>query len=282
MKRRTFVKTTSAGLLAGLIFPSRLLASVPPGQTIGLQLYSLRDEISKDLEGSLQKIAAIGYETVEAAGYSKGKFYGMEPGAFKNLVHKCGLKVTSSHLTFNHEEIPEVLKAHKDAGINYLVWPWIGQDDRQSIDNYKRLAEKFNSIGMICLDNGLRFGYHNHDFEFHAIDGIIPYDILLESTDPKFVFMQLDLYWITYAGLDPVSYFKKYPGRFLQWHVKDMRAGEEKKMTEVGTGIIDYKNLFANSAAAGLKAFFVEQDEIEGDGFESVKISHDNLRVMLG
>jgi sugar phosphate isomerase/epimerase len=277
MKRRTFVKTVSAGMLAGMLMPRQLYANLPVMNNIGLQLYSLRNEVKEDLEGSLQKIGEIGYQNLEAAGYSDGKFYGLEPAEFKTLVQKYGMKIISSHLTFDMKDISAVLNAHKEAGIKYLVWPWIGKEQRESIDKYKELANKFNTIGELCKANNLAFGYHNHDFEFHAINGEIPYNVLLESTNPDFVFMQIDLYWIIYAGHDPVEYFEKYPGRFKLWHVKDMKAGAGKEMTEVGTGIIDYKNLFTYKSQAGMKEFFVEQDVIVGDGFESVKKSFDFL-----
>lgn len=282
MKRRTFVKTSSAGLVAGMFFPSWLLAGEPARQDIGLQLYTLRDETSKDLEGTLKKISETGYNTLEAASYQNGLFYGMEPKEFNKLVHSYGMKVTSSHLTFNTDELPETLAAHRAAGIDYLVWPWIGQEERQSIEQYKKLANKFNTIGKVCKENGLHFGYHNHAFEFDIVDGEIPYSILLEHTDPDHVFMQLDLYWIIYAGQDPLEWFKKYPGRFQQWHVKDMKDGKEKKMTEVGTGIIDFKKIFEHSTQAGMKSFFVEQDTIEGDVYESIQTSYSNLKTMLG
>lgn len=278
MERRNFLKTTSAGLLAGLLMPRLLYAGPPAGHQIGLQLYSLREEIEKDLEGSLEKIAGIGYHTVEAAGYSNGNFYGLSPAEFKALVEKFGMKVISSHLTFKDAEIAQVMRAHKEAGIQYIVWPWIGKEDRKTIGQYKALAQKFNEIGKIMAENKLYFGYHNHDFEFYPIEGQIPYDLLLEATSPDYVFMQLDLYWITYAGKDPLTYFEKYPGRFRQWHVKDMAAGEARKMTEVGSGIIDYKKLFQYTGVSGMQHFFVEQDEIEGDGFESVRKSYNYLK----
>ena len=281
MKRRTFVKTASAGMFAGMLMPQNIFAHLPAATNIGLQLYSLRGEIKEDLEGSLKKIADIGYHFLEAAGYSEGKFYGLEPTEFKDLVNKYGMKLISSHLSFNENEISRVLSAHKEAGIKYLVWPWIGKEQRETIENYKDLAKKFNTWGELCKENGLSFGYHNHDFEFYPINGVVPYQVLLESTDPDFVFMQLDLYWIIFAGQDPVEYFEKYPGRFKLWHVKDMKAGADKKMTEVGTGIIDYKKIFEYSSLAGMKEFFVEQDVIEGDGFESVKKSFDFLNSAL-
>lgn len=277
MERRKFIQTTSAGILAGMLMPEFVLAGISSKKHIGLQLYSLRDEIAQDLERSLEKIAAIGYKNVEAASYSNGMFYGLKPADFRKLVEKYGMKAISSHATFNDSEIAVAVNAHKEAGIPYIVWPWIGTEERKTIDNYKALAEKFNTIGMICRENDLRFGYHNHDFEFYHIEGQVPYDLLLESTDPAYVFMQIDLYWIIYAGKDPIAFFEKYPGRFALWHVKDMAAGKSKKMTEVGSGVIDYKTLFEYASVSGMKEFFVEQDEIEGDGFESLKKSFNFL-----
>ncbi|MDT8392801.1 MAG: sugar phosphate isomerase/epimerase [Bacteroidales bacterium] len=277
MERRKFIQTTSAGIMAGMLMPEFVLAGISSKKHIGLQLYSLRDEIAQDLEGSLEKIAAIGYKNVEAASYSNGMFYGLKPADFRKLVEKYGMKAISSHATFKDSEIAVAVNAHREAGIPYIVWPWIGTEERTTIDNYKTLAEKFNTIGMICRENDLNFGYHNHDFEFYPIEGKIPYDLLLESTDPAYVFMQIDLYWIVYAGKDPIALFEKYPGRFALWHVKDMAAGKSKKMTEVGSGVIDYKTLFEYASVSGMKEFFVEQDEIEGDGFESLKKSFNFL-----
>lgn len=281
MKRRTFLRTTSAGMIAGMLMPKNIFANLPANPNIGLQLYSLRNEIKEDLAGSLKKISEIGYKNLEAAGYSDGKFYDMDPAAFKSLVESYDMKLTSSHVTFKNDKISDVLSAHKEAGVKYMVWPWLNDEQRKNLDAYKKLAENFNAIGEMCNQNGMKFGYHNHAFEFKAIDGVIPYDLLLESTDPDLVFMQIDLYWAVYAGKDPIAYFEKYPGRFKLWHVKDMAAGEQKEMTEVGTGIIDYNKIFEYASVSGMKEFFVEQDVIKGDGFESVKKSFGYLNNML-
>ena len=268
-------------MLAGMVAPRMLMSAEPPSLKIGLQLYSLRNEVATDLEGSLRKIAAIGYRSLEAAGYDNGRFYGLEPSEFKALVNRYGMELTASHLTFGEDETSMVIEAHKAAGVKYLVWPWIGKEDRESIAALENLAMKFNRIGSICNENGLAFGYHNHDFEFIPVEGRLPYDILLENTDPEKVFMEIDLYWITFAGKDPLAYFEKYPGRFRLWHVKDMMAGEGREMTEVGSGIIDYGALFGYSALSGMEEFFVEQDVIEGDAFESIRKSHDFLESIL-
>jgi len=160
-----------------------------------------------------------------------------------------------------------------EVGVKYIVWPWLNKEQRADIGSYRAVAEKCNIIGKMCKDNGMRFGYHNHDFEFHVMDGMVPYDILLEQTDPELVCMEIDLYWITYAGKEPKAYFEKYPGRFELWHVKEM--------TEVGTGIIDYARLFELVSVAGMKEFFIEQDTIKGDGFESVKTSFDHINSIM-
>ncbi len=281
MKRRNFIKISSAGMLAGMLTPRHILANMIPSNKIGLQLYSLRNEIKEDLEGSLKKISDIGYKNLEAAGYSDGKFYGMDPIDFKTLIEDLGMRLTASHVTFHKDDVAAVLQAHREVGIDYIIWPWLNNEQRASIQSYQEVADKFNAIGKMCEDNGLRFGYHNHDFEFYPIDDKIPYDLLLESTDPKLVCMEIDLYWINYAGKDPLQYFENYPGRFELWHVKDMAAGEGKEMIEVGSGIIDYPSIFDHAATAGLKEFFVEQDIIKGDGFESVKSSFDFINSHL-
>lgn len=281
MKRRTFIMAGSAGLIAGMLVPKNIFANLIPSKKIGLQLYSLRNEIKEDLEGSLKKLSEIGYRNLEAAGYSDGKFYGLDPIDFKTLVNDLGMKVISSHVTFNMDGAGKALQAHMDLGVGYMVWPWLDNEQRASVESYTEVAEKFNIIGKMCKDNGMKFGYHNHDFEFNPIGDIIPYELLLDSTDPDLVCMQIDLYWVTYAGKDPLEYFEKYPGRFELWHVKDMTAGEEKEMTEVGTGIINYQELFNHASVAGMKEFFIEQDVIKGDGFESVKSSFDFLNSMI-
>jgi sugar phosphate isomerase/epimerase len=282
MKRRNFIKAGSAGLLAGMFLPRCSLFTLPAARPpIGLQLYSLRDEMNENPKKTLKKIADIGYRHLEAAGYKNGLFYGMKPAYFRDLTNKLGMKTIGSHLMFSNDESREVIDAHLEAGIEYLVWPWIGTEQRQKPGDYKHLAEKLNELGSLCSENSLRFGYHNHDFEFYPLEGIIPYDLLLEYTDPAYVFMEIDLYWIAYAGMDPVEYFEKYPGRFSLWHIKDMTEGPGKEMTEVGSGIIDYKMLFEYRTMAGMEHFFVEQDVISGNRFNSIQKSYNHLLSIL-
>ncbi|MBE9491274.1 MAG: TIM barrel protein, partial [Bacteroidetes bacterium] len=140
---------------------------------------------------------------------------------------------------------------------------------------------EFNKIGERCRSSGLQFAYHNHAFEFEKMDGIIPYDILLEQSDPEFVTMQLDLYWMVFGGYEPIDYFGKYPGRFGLWHVKDMDNTEKRESTEIGKGIIDFKKIFADKERAGMKYFYVEQESFKIPPFESIAISYNYLNNLL-
>jgi sugar phosphate isomerase/epimerase len=282
--RRTFIKQASlfsAGLFALPGIPFRSI----PAKEIGLQLYTVRDQMKQDLTGTLNAIAEIGYRTIEAAGYDNGKFYNLDPVSFSSLVSSTGMKMLSSHTT---AELPspdssdfdswqQVTEDTAATGARYLVYAYLSEDKRKSMDYYKRLAEKFNMAGEICMKNGLVFCYHNHDFEFEMMDGKIPYDLLLSNTDPQLVKMELDLYWTIRAGKDPLEYFKNYPGRFELWHVKDMEPGKEQFFAEVGQGTINFGRIFAHAAEAGMRHFFVEQDRSRQDPLKSIKTSFEYL-----
>jgi sugar phosphate isomerase/epimerase len=277
--RRTFVKSISATLVASMVFPLRLTA-IPTGKIIGIQLYTLRDQVKENFKGTLQKIADIGYNAVEAAGYADRKFYGYAPKEYKKIAEEKGLIPQSSHSGISLDNVDQVIDDTLEAGMSYIVLPYLAQDKRKTIDDYKKLAEEFNRIGERCKMSGLRFGYHNHAFEFEKMDGIIPYDIMLEQTEPEFVTMQLDLYWMVYGGYDPLDYFEKYPGRFELWHVKDMDHTEKRECTEIGQGIIDFKKIFAAKDKAGMKYYYVEQETFKIPPFESIRISFNYLDNM--
>ncbi len=277
--RRTFVKSISATLVASMVFPL-LLTAIPTGKIIGIQLYTLRDQVKENFKGTLQKIADIGYNAVEAAGYADRKFYGYAPKEYKKIAEEKGLIPQSSHSGISLDNVDQVIDDTLEAGMSYIVLPYLAQDKRKTIDDYKKLAEEFNRIGERCKMSGLRFGYHNHAFEFEKMDGIIPYDIMLEQTEPEFVTMQLDLYWMVYGGYDPLDYFEKYPGRFELWHVKDMDHTEKRECTEIGQGIIDFKNIFAAKDKAGMKYYYVEQEAFKIPPFESIRISFNYLDNM--
>lgn len=279
--RRSFIKKSVAGLAAFSLLPDEVFAFQRKPNPIGLQLYTVRYSLEKDLRGTLEKIARIGYLHLEAAGYNNGRFYGLSPREFSYFVEDLGMKLISSHTSFNADNIDKITEDHLKAGIAYIVYPWLPEEKRGSIDHYKWLAEDLNNSGRITAQSGVKTAYHNHQFEFDGIDGELGYDILLENTDPELVSMELDLFWTVYAGYDPIDYFRKYPGRFQLWHIKDMDNMIDKQFTEVGTGIIDFKNIFREKTSAGMKYFFVEQDRCSLPEMESIAISFRNLQSKL-
>ncbi|PJJ60037.1 sugar phosphate isomerase/epimerase family protein [Hymenobacter chitinivorans] len=290
--RRAFVKS-AALLSAGALISPTLLAA--PKQYIGLQLYTVREAMQKDPAGTLAHIAKLGYTSVEGATYTGSqKFYGMEPAAFAKLLKQNGLIMPSSHYRLGEE--PEkgqpVLgtmlhgwdKAVDDAaqaGVKYMVCAYLSEAERGNLDHYKYVAEQLNKAGERSKKAGIQLCYHNHDFEFAAQNGQLPYDLLLSSTDKSLVQMELDLYWATKAGHDPVALFTKHPGRFPLWHVKDMDNTPKHDFTEVGSGTIDFKRIFAQASKAGLKYFFVEQDQTPGSPFDSIQKSITHIKRSL-
>lgn len=279
MKRRTFVKSMAAASALSLVTPSKLFSSPKTKQLIGIQLYTLRDLVKQDFIGTLTKLAQIGYNSIEAAGYNEGKFYGYKPAEYKKVLLDLGLAPMSSHSGINPENAKKVAEDTLNAGMSYVILPWISEDRRTSIDTYKKLADDMNLIGEQCNQLGLRFGYHNHAFEFEEIDGQIPYDVLLNQTDADKVCMQLDLYWMVYGGYNPLDYFIKYPGRFELWHVKDMANNNKRESTEIGSGIIDFPALFNEKSLSGMQYYFVEQESFTIDPMESVEMSFNYLKT---
>lgn len=274
MKRRDFLKTTSTLAVSSFLPYQSIFAKNE--KLIGVQLYTVRKEISKDLIGTLKKVAEIGYNSVELAGYRDGKFYGKSPKEFKKIANDLGLKVLSSHSSIKPEQIEKIAEDAASVGVEYTVLPYLGNTQRKTLDDYKKLAESFNIYGEACKKAGIQFAYHNHAFEFDVKEGKIPYDVLLEGTDPDLVNFEMDLYWIKKAGYEPLNYFNKFPGRFTLWHVKDLDP-ETGKYTEVGSGNINFEELFNNASKSGMQYFFVELDNSELPALESIKISYDYL-----
>ncbi len=281
MNRRLFLNHAIAGTLGGLwLSQSKVMASTPKTRKlskIGLQLYTVRRELEKDFEGALAQVAALGYNEVEFAGY-----FNRTPQQVKSVLAKNNLAAPSVHAltAVLRDNLQQTIDAAKAIGHQYIVCAYLLPEERKSLDDYKRLIELFNDVGGRLKATGLQFCYHNHDFEFTPIDGKIPYDLLLAGTDPKTVKMEMDLYWITKAGQSPLKYFSAHPGRFPLVHVKDMDSTPKRFFTEVGRGTINFKEIFAASAKAGIKHYFVEQDETPGSPFESIKISIDYLKQL--
>ena len=252
-----------------------------------MQIYTLRDLLEKDLEGTLEKVAGIGYNTIEAYGYEDGMILGRKPGELKNIAQGFGLNLLSCHFhvtRFSNEKKDMVTDRWKrtvgdfhESGVKYIANAHLGEEERKNIDDYKGWAETFNRFGELSNDAGIRFGYHNHSFEFDDHGGMTGFDVLTSETEPSLVFFESDLYWMVRAGRDPVDCFNKNKGRFKLWHVKDMEDSESKDFAEVGQGTIDFKRIFDAREVAGLEHFFVEQDRCKRDEFVSIKMSLDYL-----
>ncbi len=276
--RREFLLTTAAFAAATMILP--MAACAQEKKVIGLQLYTVRDKIQQDLKSTLEKLAKIGYNSVEAAGYSAtdGTFYGMAPKAFAELLNGLGMPLTSSHTVFELDSAEKVIADAASTGAKYIIYPYLSDQFRTNLDGWKTTAEKFNKMGEIAKKNGIKFGYHNHAFEFDKMEDQVPYDILLTQTDPSLVTFELDLYWATRGGHNPIDLFKKYPGRFDLWHVKDMVKTDDMFFAPVGSGRMDFAAIFAEKKTAGMKYFYVEQDSFKDmDSLESVEISFNYL-----
>ena len=283
MKRRDFIQK-SAFTVAGLMTLPALAEAKNRKSSIGLQLYTLRDTIMKDPKGVLQKVASFGYKELETFAYSDGKIYGMPFSDFGKFVKDLGMKVTSGHYGLDMAKSDKWEQAVVDAksiGQDFIVVPYLQENDRKTIDDYKKVCEALNKAGEVCNKNGIRFGYHNHAFEFETIDGQVPYDLMLKELDPKLVGMELDIYWVYRAGKDAIQMFEQYPKRFEQWHVKDMDKSNKDRNADVGTGSIDYKAIFAKAKQSGMKHFYIEQESYPGEPINSVEASIKNLKTIL-
>lgn len=276
-----------ATLVASALTLSSALASctgkAPEKKEIGLQLYSIRDEIGKDLNASLDATTAAGYTFVEMAGYNaqEGKFYGLTPEEFKALCNGKNLEVISSHINgpdpnaATWEECmawwDKAIADHIKVGVKYIVQPSMWRSAYESVEGLANYCKLFNAVGEKCNAAGIRFGYHNHDKEFTTeFDGVRMYDYMLQNTQPENVFFQLDVYWSQVGGAPATEYFDKYPGRFELWHVKDIK--------EIGaSGTIDFAAIYAKAAVSGMKYAIVEQEAFDMPPFESIKASCDYL-----
>jgi len=293
MNRRTFIGASVAATVAVSAKPYWAIDSPHRINRIGLQLYTVRGTMETDFAGTLAKVAATGYKEVEFAGY-----FGHSPKEIRALLDKDGLAAPSCHVDYAvvENKWAETIEAARIVGHRYIICPWIDEKQRAEPDGWKRAADLFNKAGETAKKAGIQFGYHNHSFEFDPADslgGKLPYDYLLAETDPNLVVMEMDLCWISVAGKNPLVYFDKYPGRFPLVHVKDWvkdstvssgyqgAMGQTVKyrgrMADVGQGSIDWKSLFAHDSKAGIKHYFVENDEPKS-AFDDITICYKYLR----
>jgi len=300
ISRRAFLKTasTSVTLAAGMGSAAQLIAN-PLGLPIGVQLYSVRETLPTDYEGTLKKLAAIGYQEAEAAG-----FFGHTATEVKQAMNEAGLWCVSAHYPLAQlmPEEGEIIQYGKDLGLQYIICsaPTLKNSSRMkpggaraiadlmTLDDWRWNAEQFNRIGERVNAEGIRFGYHNHTGEFHEIDGVVPYDELLRLTDPAKVTMEMDCGWVIVGGKNPVDYLKRYPTRISMLHVKDFKmAGTPKSgnelppSAELGRGSIDYHAIFEAAKKADIKHAFVEQEEfLDLPPFEALKVDADYMKAL--
>jgi len=292
--RRNFLKKSSLAVAGIALFSDHLFAAKKPGGLLGVQLYSVRDDMKTDPMGSLKKLAAMGYKNVEHANYIDRKFYGYTATEFKKILDDLGLKMPSGHTVMR--------KDHWDAGKNdftdawkwtvedaavmgqqIVISPWLDESLRKNYDDMKRYMDVFNKSGELCKKSGMRFGYHNHSFEFsEELNGMKVFDIILQNTDPKLVVQQLDIGNMYNAGAKALDVMKKYPGRFESMHVKDeikSSAGHEPyESTILGVGLIPVKEIIDLGRKSGTKHFIIEQESYQ-DKTPMVSVEED-LKIM--
>lgn len=301
--RRDFIRLTASGALGMLALSAyscktTALASArdPKSFGLGLQLYTIRDAMNKDVPGSLRQVSDAGYRYIELAGYSGGKFYGYEPAEFKKLAGDLGLEILSSHtqveaLGITLDNATRMAEDHAKLGVKYCIQPWVVEEARTTVASYQKMVADWNQVGAVMKEHGIQFGYHNHNFEFDMVEGKIPfYDIFMKELDKDLVTMELDIFWVSKAGQDPVEIIKKYPGWFQIFHMKDMYTNEPpyfttdgvKDFAPVGEGVIDFKRILEVRGTAGMKYMIVEQDlSRAGTPFEDIRTSVVNLTTRI-
>ena len=278
MNRRKFLFNTgitTAGVLMGC--DMKAANNLHKDNLIGLQLFSMRDELKDGLDKVLEKVAAAGYGSVEMFGFNAtDNFFKNTPEEVSAMLKKHQLVSPSGHymLDLLDKNGQQVIDAALALGHKYVVIPWFLPEERDSLDKYKGIAERINKAASLCKENKLKMAYHNHDFEFVKYEGgVCGYDILLKEMDKDLVDLELDLFWVEVAGQNAVEIFKQNKGRIKMWHVKDMDEADHKKQTEVGSGIVDFKTIFAEAELSGMEYFYVEQENLPVPGDANIKKS---------
>jgi len=271
--RRNFLIDTGTIAAGAFLVPS-FLNDNKKVKNPGVQLYTFRKEMLADAKGTLQKIAALGIKQIESARSEKGHYYGLSPKEIKTICSGLGMTLRSGHAHVD-DKWKQTMEDAAASGQEYLICSSMPTEG-QTIDNYKKVAEVFNKAGEDCKKLNIKFGYHNHEYEFESEKGQVLYDVLLDNTEASLVNMELDLGWVIVAGKNPLDYFKKYKGRFSLWHLKDMDL-TKKKSTEFGKGGLNIVEMLKHCKESGMKYFFVEQEEYTSTPFESMKENMDYL-----
>ena len=297
MKRREFIANSALTIAGGLFASNATFAKKKAKHAVGIQLYSVRDEMKADPLASLKKVAAMGYKNVEHANYVDRKFYGWTPSEFKKILDDLGLKMPSGHSVFGKEHWDEGKKEFTDkwkylvedaaiTGMKYVISPWLDISYRRNFDQLKAFMEVFNKNGELLQKSGMKFGYHNHDFEFSLkLSSIKVYDIIMQNTDPKLVAQQLDIGNMYGGGGRALDLLTQYPGRFELMHVKD----EIKSTAEghaggfesaiLGVGVVGVKDVIdLGKKIGGTTQFIIEQESYQGK--EPLTCIDEDLKIM--
>jgi len=274
--RRSFLRETAFAGAGAFMVPAfmRIPERAPKLKQVGVQLYSVRKEIMTDATGTLKKLGQIGYQEIESAQSEKGNYYGLEPKQIKKILKDQGMTLRSGHTHIDKNWQKSIDEA-AEAGQEYIICSVLPSPG-QTVGNYKQSAAMFNQAGEQCKKSGIKFGYHNHESEYETVEGQVLYDVLLDNTNPQLVHMEMDLGWVIAAGKDPLAYFSKYPGRFPLWHLKDM-SKSEKKSVEFGKGAVDIIGLMKKAKEAGMKYYFIEQEEYAVSAFDSLEYDYNWL-----
>lgn len=271
--RREFLIRTSAFAAGSLLFPSCNLSG-SKDQNYGVQLYTFRKEMDTDPLGTLKQIADLGIKQIESARSPKGLYYGLTAKEMKKACSDLGMTLRSGHVHLD-ENFQRTIDEAAESGQEYVICSTMPTEG-QTADNYKRVAETFNQAGEQCKNLNLKFGYHNHEYEFESEGGQVLYDVLLDNCQADLVHMELDLGWVVVAGKDPLDYFTRYEGRFPLWHLKDMDL-DKKESTEFGKGGLDIVKMLASKKQSGVAYIFIEQEEYANTPLESMKHNMDYL-----
>ncbi len=293
--RRTFLINSSLVVAGTMAFGNEAFAAKKRKQIVGIQLYSVRDDMKKDPLGTLNQLAAMGYTDVEHANYVNRKFYGYSAKEFRKILDDLGLRMPSGHTVMGPQHwikekndfVDSWKETVEDAAIlgqHYVISPWLDQSLRKTYDDVLKYMEVFNKSGELCKKSGMKFGYHNHDFEFsQKLNGMTLYDIILKNTDPALVIQQLDTGNLYNGGATAADIIKKYPGRFESLHVKDeiksAKGNEKYESTILGKGITNLKeNLHFIKKAGGAKYLIIEQEAYQG--LTPIACAKEDLRIM--